>query len=308
MHVNNSNTNESDLIVKNLEAAGFRASFLPFSYFKQILNIYESHEDNSENTPFNIKKWFHNNQPPNISFSPLSFLVVSFRSPEGEILLNYKEKEISIPIPPTYLDDSVRKRLNDTLKETADYYQLAKTQGISLKLLAVLSGLGKYGRNTLCYLDGFGSFCNFEAYYTNIPCEDKNHKLTSMDVCKSCGLCMEKCPTKAIGGELAIDTSRCLTMLNEFSFPMPDWLLSSVHHAIVGCMRCQEICPVNKSVPSFKKKPLVLTEAETEMLLASTSDKLPPELIKKLSDYGLWHNFISLAGRNAKMVIEAIDY
>jgi len=299
--------NTADSVTMKLETEGFHAALIPFSCVEQITKIYNIHADNSENTPFNIKNWFYSNQPPDITFKPLSFLIIAFQSPEGELCLNYKGKEISIPIPPTYLDDSIKQRLNDTLKFSADSCQLAAVKGISLKLLAVLGGLGKYGRNTLCYSERFGSFCNFEAYYTNIPCENKIHQIAFMDICESCGLCIKNCPTKALCGQLAIDTSRCLTMLNEFNAPMPDWLLPNVHHAIVGCMRCQENCPVNKSVSKSKKEVIKLTEAETEFLLTSPFEELPPELVKRLSDYGLWQNFIALAGRNAKLAIETIE-
>jgi len=306
MCANNKEMNIADSVILKLETAGFRAALIPFSCIEQITKIHDTHVDNSENTPFNIKNRFHSNQPPDITFEPLSFLVIAFQSSEGEVCFNYKGKKISIPIPPTYLDDSAKRRLNEALKLAAENYQLAGAKGISLKLLAVLSGLGKYGRNALCYLEEFGSFCNFDAYYTDIPCEDKHHKIAFMDICESCGLCIKNCPTEALGGQLAIDTSRCLTMLNEFKSPMPEWLLPSVHHAIVGCMRCHEICPVNKSVPKNKKEAFELSELETEILLTSSSEKLPPELVKRLSDYGLWQNFIALAGRNAKLAIEAI--
>ena len=303
--MNNDNKNEGDLILAELASVGFHAAFLPYSYMEQIDKIYETHNDNSENTPYDIKKRFRSNQPPDIPFKPLSFLVISFQSLEGEICLNHKGEIISIPVPPIYLDGSIRKQISNILKPFTESYQLAEVWSVSLKLLAVLSGLGEYGRNTLCYVDGQGSFCNFVAYYTDIPCAHGNHSLAFMERCNACNLCVENCPTEAIGRQLVIDTSRCLTMLNEFEGQMPDWLAPNVHHAIVGCMRCQEICPMNQSVSRQKKDALILNDTETELLLSSSADNLSPELVRKLSDYGLLNNFISLAGRNAKLAIEA---
>jgi len=290
-------------LIEQLKNAGFRAALLPFSYMKQILQVFDTYIDNSDKTQFNIKDWVLAHQPPKIAFTPLSFLVIAFRSSAGEICLNHKGKEISIPIPPTYLDDSIKTRLADTLKPIQQDYQLAKTEGVPLKMLAVLSGLGKYGRNALCYMDDFGSYCNFEAYYTDIVCEDEKHSFEIMDDCDSCGLCIESCPTGALGGEQIIDTTHCLTMLNESDAPMPDWLSPSVHHALVGCMRCQEICPVNKQISLHKKETLSLSLCETEAFLSVKSED--SEIGMKLSKYGIWPSFVCLAGRNAKYAVDA---
>ena len=300
----NENIDAANSVTMYLGAMGFRAALIPFASIEQITKIYNAYVE-SENAPFSIKDWFLSKQPPDIPFKPLSFLVIAFQSPAGEISIKYKGKEVLLPIPPTYLDDPIKHRLNEILKSATDGYQLAEAKAISLKLLAVLSSLGKYGRNALCYLDGYGSFCNFDAYYTDIPCENDAHEPMLMELCEACGLCIENCPNDALGGSLIIDMSRCLTVWNEHNGPLPDWLSPGVHHAAVGCMRCQEICPANKALLRNKKEPLELSEAETETLLSSPSAELPPELVKKLLDYGLWEMFVNLAGRNIKLALLA---
>ena len=297
--------NTADLVVQKLETAGFRAALIPFSCIKQITAIYDAYVENSGNLPFSLKENFRSNQPPDTAFEPLSFLVIAFHSSEGEIRLRHNGKEISLPIPPTYLDDSTMQRLDETLKQAVDGWQLARVKGISLKLLAVMSGLGKYGRNNLGYVDGIGSHCNFCAFYTDIPCESSAREPTLMDECGPCRLCEGNCPTGALGGVLPIDITRCLTMHNEFDAPIPDWLSPNVHHTVVGCLRCQEVCPVNITAKKSKKEPLELSEEETGLLLGQTPETLPSELVKKITDYGIWKNFISLAGRNIALAIQA---
>ena len=291
------------MITDKLKAAGFRAAFLPFSSIELIKQIYEGYSE-SESAPFSAKDWFLSKQPPDTPFEPLSILIVAFQSPGGEIHFKHEGIDFSLPIPPAYLDDSTIQRLGEQLISAADGYQLAKVSAISLKLLAVLGGLGKYGRNNLCYLDGFGSYCNFDAYYTDIPFEGKANEPVFMDSCESCGLCIGNCPNEALGGQLAIDTPRCLTLWNEHEGAMPDWLSPGVHHAVVGCMRCQEVCPANKAVTQTKKEALELSEAEIEALLTSPPDDIPPELAQKLLDYGVWKMLVSLAGRNVKLAME----
>jgi epoxyqueuosine reductase len=88
---------------------------------------------------------------------------------------------------------------------------------------------------------------------------------------------------------------------------MPDWLQPDVHHALIGCMRCQEVCPANKNVPAYDKGVIMLNETESEAFLAQDKEKMPPELIKKLMDYG-WvsEKFLPVAGRNARLLLDAV--
>ncbi|MHA1499274.1 MAG: hypothetical protein ACTSXN_07380 [Promethearchaeota archaeon] len=61
---------------------------------------------------------------------------------------------------------------------------------LHLKLLAVSSGIGTYGRNNICYIEGMGSFCTLHAYYTNYKMEnDSWHELKMMDHCENCTYC-----------------------------------------------------------------------------------------------------------------------
>ncbi len=305
LHINNSTNRSTERVITQLESAGFRAALMPYSYISKISEIYDSHKDNSESTPYQTVNRFRTHQPPDISFEPLSFLVIANKCKEAEIILNYKGTKVSIPIPPIYLDNHIKQRLKETLKTISKDYHLSDTAGVSLKLLAVLSGLGKYGHNMLCYIDEFGSYCNLEAYYTDIPCQDNEHKVTSMKICETCGLCIKNCPTSALGGERAIDVSRCLTMQNEFDSPIPDWLSSNVHHALIGCMRCQEVCPINKSIPPLVKEIIELNEDETEAFLESTAENLPKVITEKLLCLGFFKCFINVVRRNAKLVIMA---
>jgi epoxyqueuosine reductase len=306
--MNNEKVGAGDSLVAKLEANGFRAAFLPYACIEQITDIYNEYAENAD-APFRTKEWFLSAQPPDLPFEPLSILVIANQSPGGEISLSYNGKEVLLPIPPTYIDESINKRLSEALELILKDYQRAEAKAVSLKMLAVLSGLGKYGRNALCYLEGFGSFCNFDAYYTDIPYVGEPHELALMDSCGSCGLCIANCPNNVLGGQYKVDVPRCLTLWNEHDGPMPEWMSPGVHHTAVGCMRCQEICPVNKAAPKIRRERLELNEAETDALLSAASSpqtELPPDLEKKLLDYDLSKMFAKLAGRNIKLALEAI--
>ena len=58
--------------------------------------------------------------------------------------------------------------LKDIIKESG--YKIEYTNKLHVKLLAVRSGLGKYGRNNICYIDDWGSMINLFAYFTIRNC------------------------------------------------------------------------------------------------------------------------------------------
>jgi len=106
-------------------------------------------------------------------------------------------------------------------------------------------------------------------------------------------------------------------MLNENNQPMPDWLPANVHHALIGCLRCQEVCPHNRSLPEKTVLELVLDEAETQALLSCETATpqpdsaappipaaLPPDLEKKLIAFGMHKFFLAVLGRNTRLVLK----
>ncbi|MBY8988243.1 MAG: hypothetical protein KGD61_07295, partial [Candidatus Lokiarchaeota archaeon] len=82
-----------------------------------------------------------------------------------------------IMVPPPYFDDGLPFEdldelvLNEIIKKPG--YESVKVRNqLHLKLLAVRSGLGTYGRNNICYIKGMGSFLTLHAYYTNYKMEN----------------------------------------------------------------------------------------------------------------------------------------
>ena len=154
-------------------------------------------------------------------------------------------------VPPTYIYRPIREdsfRILVTLLEP-DGYSVRRAR-LPFKLLAARSGLGRYGRNNLLYIEGIGSFQRMEAFYSDLP--RRYFELSEpqvMEKCKSCVLCQKACPTNAINPDrFIINAERCLTYFNENQEPFPDWIKPSCHNAIIGCLKCQQVCPANREV------------------------------------------------------------
>jgi epoxyqueuosine reductase len=249
-------------------------------------------------------------QLPEVDFEIRSILIVGKKNTMTQLKFKYKGKEIPVIMPPGYNEyftapDSMEHFLKQLLAEKG--YKCKTTPMLPNKLLAVRSGFAKYGRNNIVYIDGMGSFCQIYLYYTDIPVEKYpfSEELI-MKKCTTCGACAKVCPTGAIMEDrFLLDCKRCLTFLNETGgYPFPDWVEPKVHHALYGCNRCQEICPVNRE--QFKKpmEEVLFNELETGILLQGGSiDDFPNRLkneIKRLNIEG----YLSAVPRNLHAIFD----
>jgi len=295
----------AEQIIRRLEEAGFRAAFLPISAMEQVQAHYDSMPARGPDTAWlrGIVGKFRSSQPARLEFEPRSILVAACPCTGAALVLHRRGESIKIPIPPGYVDVSkVRRRMEETLA-AAEGYRQAETVGISLKLLAALSGLGQYGRNNICYVGGWGGYCRLEARYTNVPCEGPIQESLRMPACENCGLCRRACPTGAIGEAQVIDAARCLCHLNEHKIIMPRWVPKGAHHTLIGCMRCQECCPQNPTLDYSYA--INFDEAETRQLL-SRGNKLPKALKEKILAFGYEDWAMPNIKRNARRTWKAL--
>jgi epoxyqueuosine reductase len=176
---------------------------------------------------------------------------------------------------------------------------------LPLKTLAVRSGLAEYGRNNICYVDGWGSHLQLVGAFTDLPCgDDAWRRSKAMDLCDSCEECLHNCPTGAItGSRFLLRAEICLTFHNESTDDFPDWIEPDWHHCLIGCMRCQSVCPMNSDVEARYEDRLSFTEAETEQLIGQEPfELLPPETSAKLRSLELTEDHRILR-RNLRMLI-----
>ena len=228
--------------------------------------------------------------------------------PQGITVVTFKfdRKDHNVVIPPTYIYEDIRDTCKDILGRIlgqADR-EIVRT-ALPLKLLTVRSGLGRYGRNNICYVEGMGSFHRLEAFYTSYPFSvDSWQKVEIMDICSSCLLCMEDCPTQAIPAErVLIDAQRCLTHFNEDVGEFPKWINTQSHNALVGCMRCQIICPENQQFINMIDRRELFSEEETEIMLKGTAKgNLPGDLYSKLKRLNMEEYYLILS-RNLNVLL-----
>lgn len=225
-------------------------------------------------------------QPPESLPGAKSIIVVTMPQPILSLLFNWKGEERAVLIPPTY-DWKINEEIKQTLEEvlSLECYSIAPAR-LPLKLLAMHSGLTRYGRNNISYVPGVGSFHRLAAFYTDLPCpvDEWLTEPMELDRCQKCTICLQECPTGAIGKDrFLLRAERCLTIHNESDLDFPDYIEPSMHHCLVGCLICQRACPENSKVKDWMEERERFTKEETEQILSDIPpEELAPELREKL--------------------------
>jgi len=186
-------------------------------------------------------------------------------------------------------------------------YEIKREMRLIQKPIAVASGLAKYGRNNIVYIDGWGSAFSLLAFSTTAPCDTPTLWRESVvsDTCNDCKICENLCPANAIvPGKFAIDSHKCLTHLYQLKDDFPDWLPATAHHSHYSCLMCQARCPMNKGlVPSQ----ISFDEAETARILkGGPYDDVADELKTKIAQLaGLAK--LATAPRNLNVLFDLMD-
>ena len=221
-----------------------------------------------------------------------SLIILATLTPSMEADFHYRGKVHRITIPPQYYDDGItladliRIVRTNIVKDPGAQIEYAK--GIHLKLSAVRSGLGRYGRNNLCFVDGFGTFLTLYAFLTDrVFAEDHWGPLGMLEACRECSICYGICPTNAIVREnFVIDAGKCISLYNEIDGEFPPWILPGMHNSLMGCMKCQSGCPENEKVAQPAGRLEDVTEVETAAILDGKSDEeLLASLKRKLRGF-----------------------
>ncbi|MFX1573137.1 MAG: 4Fe-4S double cluster binding domain-containing protein [Promethearchaeota archaeon] len=237
-------------------------------------------------------------------------IVIAIFTKLGLVNFQLDGKKHEIMVPPQYYDDGITCEdldnliLNKIIKEPGYKFELA--EHVHLKLMAVRSGLGKYGRNNLCYVDEWGSLITLLAYFTDFPFKEDNWtELEIMDICKECRICMNNCPSKCITkSNFVIDVGKCVTLYNEIAGEFPTWISPDAHNALIGCMKCQLPCPANHKIIKQTEKLEDISEQETEAILKGKFDNIVLDALCKKLKYPITKEFFPILKRNLEVLIK----
>lgn len=277
----------TDELYTRLGERGYRCRITSVQHLKDLCE-----EINARNNQGLLDRDFYRKQLTFFSFKlpenlpeAKSLIVVTVPQPQIQVIFNWKGKAQPLILPPTYLhypNRMVQDLLSDILEQQGYH---ATPSLLPEKLLAARAGLCFYGKNNVCYAPGMGSFHRPMAFYSDLPpLEDNWQESIMLEDCENCSACVNACPTGAIiPDRFLIRAERCLTFVNESPGDFPDWLNPSWNECLVGCLRCQRVCPQNRDFLDWIQPGAEFSEEETASLLNGVPfEKLPAETVKKL--------------------------
>lgn len=300
-------------LIEMLEARGWRARVVPVSRLADLARIAHDLRESGQIDPALDRERFRSfsfDLPRDLA-GARSIVIAAVPTPQMRVVFEWQGERLRVTIPPTYVGYGTRTEHAQQIVAAwlaRDGYRLAPTT-LPLKTLAVRSGLAEYGRNNITYVTGLGSFAQLVGAFSDLPSDgDPWREPKAVDRCASCVACLRACPAGAITSDrFLIRAERCLTYLNESARDFPDWVDPSWHRCLMGCMRCQAICPENRHVRDWFEERAEFSEEETRLLVARERfDRLPVATAAKIDglemseDYEIiCRNLSVLVGRSA---------
>jgi epoxyqueuosine reductase len=205
--------------------------------------------------------------------SGATVVVVAKPAPAHRVRFRLSGTDVAAILPPTYV------RYRPTFEEVRQdlvAHGLAGARvehlGWPVKAVAARLGLARYGRNNVAYVEDLGSYVQLCAFVTDaaLPVEAGAAPAEPLllDECATCDACVSACPTGAIDGErVLLRAERCMTFVNENPGAWPAWMSERWHNCLLGCLYCQQGCPVNPELKVIDTG-VVFSEEETDALLA----------------------------------------
>jgi epoxyqueuosine reductase len=180
------------------------------------------------------------------------------------------------------------------------------TGPIMEKAWAQQAGLGWIGKHSNLVSAECGSWLILGEILTTLDLEPDE---PATDLCGSCTLCIQACPTGAIVEPYVVDARLCISYLTielrGGREVIPDELAAQMGNHIFGCDDCLDICPFNlradaTSDPAFAPTPLTLApslQALVQISEESFSTTFKESPLKRAKRNGLLRN-VGIAQEN----------
>jgi epoxyqueuosine reductase len=295
-----------------LDAAGFVHRFADVSVAAELTEILADLRDSGEVSESLLAEYRESlsfSCPDEVGQAGV-LIVVASPSPVVKVRFQLDSGPFEAVIPSTYISSDSRERALEAMGSVLGPlgFTVARAR-VPVKLLAVRTGLAQYGRNNIAYVRNIGSFVRLDAFCTDAPLQIQDHKTKAswrMSGCPPCRNCHHVCPTQCIPYDgKVIDAHRCLTYLNEHEGEWPDWLDPRGHNSLVGCTRCQELCPMDRVHLRIPRVVAEFDREETEWVIKDLpAERLPSGVRAKLAALDL-EVYSAVLGRNLRALVAA---
>lgn len=217
-----------------------------------------------------------------------SLIVVAVPRSAHIVSFELDTKIIKMILPPTYvgyrsLFETIRQELE---KQVFGGKVRVKTLFAPLKALATLLGVVSYGRNNITYIPEFGSYFQLVGFLADTPLPKteyiESNRKKELKECANCGACIKACPMGVISKDrFLIRAEKCYTLFSESISPIPAEMRPPSPDCIIGCMKCQMVCPANKGRLKYKDTGISFSSEETHAIL--DSERMNPKLLEAIA-------------------------
>lgn len=171
------------------------------------------------------------------------------------------------------------------------------------KEAAVRAGVGVYLKNSLLAVRGAGTYVVIGNIVTDALLERSQVRGRILG-CGTCEICLDLCPTGAIGANATIDARRCISWILQRPGSIPDEFRKAIGLRVYGCDICQEVCPYNSR---WKSSDVVLSEVnliDLQYFLTATDG----ELLTRFSHLYISKRDPNILRRNALVALGNYGY
>jgi len=244
--------------------------------------------------------------------NPQSILIVAVPRPAHVLSFFAAGKKVETILPPTYvryrkLFEEVRDDLAEAVSGYGCHLELLSAP---LKALGNRLGLLSYGRNNVGYIEGLGSYFQLIGLVLDKKIEEKCLPVGPAEKllprCRDCRVCVKACPTGAIDQErVLLHAEKCYTLFSESSEPIPAGLKPPSPKCLIGCLRCQQVCPENKGLLRYERAAVSFDAEETKAFLGmgDRSEQTLDQVRAKFLRLGLTEGF-SVLTRNLERLLK----
>jgi len=175
-----------------------------------------------------------------------------------------------------------KKRLKNLEKIISEFAPESTTRSyvdtgpIMEKVCAQRAGLGWIGKHSNLVSPTFGSWLLLGEILTTVALEPDD---PGTDLCGSCTLCIQACPTQAIPEPYVVDATKCISYLTiEYRgelHTIPQEIRSKMGNRIFGCDDCLDACPYNiyaSPTKNLEFYPSPVTQAPSLLHLAQMDE------------------------------------
>jgi epoxyqueuosine reductase len=211
------------------------------------------------------------------------------------------------------LFDSRLKQLEQVIHRMAPDAQTrsySDTGPIMEKAWAEQAGLGWIGKHSNLVSAEYGSWLLLGEILTTLELEADE---PATDLCGSCTLCIQACPTRAITEPYVVDATRCISYLTielrGDETAISHELQGGMGNKIFGCDDCLDVCPFNLRAEPTREgafQPSNLTRSPDLKKLSELDESTFATLfqhspIRRAKHHGLRRN-VAIAQRNMKFM------